>query len=245
MRCPSKICVAAATCFLVGCNQPAVSLKGPAFQSSENTIRDWNDVAHKIAADMASLHLVPSYGVPEPAGIPPTPVFVYVQAPDSAFVRQVANELEGDILRRGGAIARTPAGATVVNLNVNFVSWGPRDKSPGLLGTTASALTIPAIVVGDSLPLSKWAAAAAAGAGLIGVGVLADTIIAVTPTMNAEAVWEATIVSHDQVLMKVQEPVYIRADDIALYAKAVNLGPLTTWSSSTMPLGVRTVRFDP
>ncbi len=95
------------------------------------------------------------------------------------------------------------------------------------------------------MPLSTWAAAGVVSAGLLGVGVLADGIIAITPTTNAEAVWEATIISHDQILMKVQEPVYVRADDLALYAKTVNLSPLTTWSSSTMPLGVRAIRFDP
>ena len=249
MRCWSKLCIstlclAVATCLLVGCNQPAVTMKPPAFQSSENTVRDWNDVARKIASGMASLTLVPTYGVPEPPGAPITPIFVYLQAPDSAFVRQVGQALESDILRRGGEIARTPRGATVVNLDVNFVRWGPRDKPAGLLGTMAGALAIPVIGVGDSLPLSTWAAGAAAGVGLLGVGALADTIIAITPTMNAEAVWEATIVSNDRVVMKLQDPIYIRADDIPLYARSVNLGPVSTWSHA-LPLGVRTIRYDP
>jgi hypothetical protein len=30
-----------------------------------------------------------------------------------------------------------------------------------------------------------------------------------TPTMNAEAVWQAPIVTNDRVVMKLQEPVYI------------------------------------
>ena len=55
-------CLAVAvTCVAGGCNQPAVTPKVPAFQSSENTVRDWNDVAHKISAEMASLGLVPAY----------------------------------------------------------------------------------------------------------------------------------------------------------------------------------------
>jgi hypothetical protein len=241
----TTLCPAAVGCLLAGCNQPAVTLKAPAFQSSENTVHDWNDVAHTIASEMALRSLVPSDWQPATADAPqPKRVFVRVQAPDSAFVREVANELESDILRRGGTIARIPAGATVVNLDVNFVKWGPRDKPPGLLGTTAAILAIPAIVIGASAPMSTWTAADAAAFTAIGVGVVADAAIALTPTMNAEAVWEATIVTNDQVVMKVQEPIYIRAHDIPLYAKATNLSPLSSWSSNA-PLRARTIRFDP
>jgi hypothetical protein len=245
MRRQTMLCLAAATCFLVGCNQPAVTLKAPAFQSSENTVRDWNDVAHKIGSGMASLGLVPAYERPEPTNMqPPKPVFVRMQAPDSAFIQEVANELEGDILRRGGIVARTPAGATVVNLDVDFVRWGPRDKPPGLLGTTAAVAAIPGIVIGASMPMSTWTAANAAGFTAAGVGVLADGIVALTPTMNAEAVWKATIITNDSVVMKLQEPIYIRAPDIALYAKAANLEPLPSWNSVT-PLQARLIRYDP
>jgi hypothetical protein len=194
---------------------------------------------------MASRNLVPSYWQPEPADAPPPKaIFVRVQAPDSAFVREVASELESDILRSGGTIARTPAGATIVNLDVNFVKWGPRDKPPGLLGTTAALLAIPAIVIGASAPMSTWTAADAAAFTAVGVGIVADAAIALTPTMNAEAIWEATIVTNDQVVMRVQEPIYIRAHDIPLYAKATNLSPLSSWSSYA-PLRTRTIRFDP
>jgi hypothetical protein len=245
MRHQTTLYLAVASCLLVGCNQPAVTLKAPAFQSSENTVRDWNDVAHRIASQMAILALVPSPGQAEPTNVaPPTPVFVRVQAPDSAFIREVADELEGDIMRRGGIVARTPAGATVVNLDVNFVRWGPRDKPPGLLGTAAGVLAVPGIVIAASTPMSTWAAADAASFAAVGIGVLADGIIALTPTMNAEAVWEATIVTNDRVVMKLQEPIYIRARDIPLYATATNLGPVSSWSSYT-PLRARPIRYDP
>ena len=59
----------------------------------------------------------------------------------------------------------------------------------------------------------------------LGVGALADAAIAMTPTMNAEAIWQASIVTSDRVIMMLQEPVYIRAPDIPLYAKATNLAP--------------------
>jgi hypothetical protein len=245
MRRYTIYCLAAAGCVLAGCNQPAVTPKPPAFQSSENTVRDWNDVADRIASEVAFLGLAPSDVQAGAASVtPPKPIFVRVQAPDSAFVREVANELEGDILRRGGVIARTPAGATVVNLDVNFVRWGPRDKPPGLLGTTASVLAIPGIVMAASAPMSPWTWADAAAFTAVGVGVLSDAAIALTPTMNAEAVWEATIVTNDRVVMRLQEPVYIRAKDIPLYRKETSLSPVASWSSDA-PLRPRLVRFDP
>jgi len=237
--------LAAATCLLAGCNQPAVTLKPPAFQSSENTVRDWNDVADRIAAQMTNLGYLPVPGRPEaPNTPPPTPVFIRVLAPDSAFIREVADELASDVLQSGGTIARAPGGATVVNLDVNFVRWGPRDKPPGLLGTTAAALSVPGIVIGSSQPMSVWTAADAASFTALGVGALVDAALAMTPTMNAEAIWQASIVTNDRVMMMLQEPVYIRGPDIPLYAKAVNLAPAASWSGEA-PLATRLIRFDP
>jgi len=250
MRRHTTLCVAAITCLLAGCNQPAVTPKPPAFQNSENTVRDWNDVASRIAAEMASLGLLPAIG-PSQSSQPPNPVaplrpvFVRVQAPDSAFVAAVASELESDILRRGGTVSRTPAGATVVNLDVDFIRWSPRDKPPGLLGTTAAVAAIPGIVIGDSTPMATWTAANAAGLAGAGFGVLADGIIALTPTMNAEAVWKATIVVDERIVMNLHEPVYIRAGDIPLYAKAADLAPISSWSRLNQPLLVRQIRYDP
>jgi hypothetical protein len=245
MRRHIKLCVAAIAGLLVGCNQPAVTLKAPAFQSSENTIRDWNDVAHQIAADMVSLGLLPTSFLPGPTVGPlPKPVFVRVQAPDSAFVREVADELEHDVLQSGVTVARSPAGATVVNLDVNFVRWGPRDKPPGPIGTLAAVAAIPGIVIGASEPMSVWTAADAAAFTAAGLGVLLDTVVALTPTMNAEAVWEATIVADDRVIMRLQDQVYIRAPDIPLYAKATSLSPITSWKDYA-PLRSRAIRYDP
>jgi hypothetical protein len=243
MRHQAILILAAVTALLAGCNQPAVSLKLPATQSSENTIRDWDDVAHTIASGMTANGLLPAPGQPVQANAH-APVFVRVRAPDSTFVRQVADALESEVLRSGGTIARAPEGATVVNLDVTIVKWGPRDKPPGLLGTTAALLTVPPIVLGDSLPMATWTAADGFGAAFAGVGILADGIIASTPTMNAEAVWDATVVAGDRVLMKLREPVYIRADDIPLYAKRVTLSTVTSWGSAT-PLRERTIRYDP
>ena len=261
------LCLAAASVVLTGCNQPAVTLKPPAAQSSENTIRDWNDVAHTIVAGMTARGLLPSPQTVATTTVTTTrqqqlpngfmsdtwrteqtapfvrPIFIRVQAPDSAFVRQVASELEADILDRGVPVARRPDGATVVNLDVNFVRWGPRDKPPGLIGTASAVAAIPGLVLGASAPMSLWTATDAAASTTGGFGILSDLIVAATPTMNAEAVWEATIVTNDAVVMKLQQPIYIRAPDIPLYAKDTSLAPVSSWSNNA-PLAGRPIPFN-
>jgi hypothetical protein len=164
--------------------------------------------------------------------------------PDSAFIREVPDELGSDVLQSGGTIARVPGGATVANLDVNFVRWGPRDKPPGLLGTAAAALSVPRIVIGSSQPMSTSTAADADGFTALDVGALVDAALAMTPTMSAEAIWQTSIVTNDRVMLMLQEPVYIRGPDIPLYARAASLAPATSWSGEA-PLATRVIRYDP
>lgn len=250
---PSRLTLSllAATCLLAGCNQPAVTPKPPAFQDSENTVRDWDQVATRIADGMAAQGYLPTPvqpGAVAPATPSPVfiqrPVFIRLQAPDSAFVRSVAESLRTEVLQRGGTLARTPAEATVVNLDVDFIRWGPRDKPPGLTGTLASALAVPGTVIGASLPMSTWTAADAAAFTAFGLGAFTDALVAMTPTMNAEAIWQASIVTPARVEMMLRAPIYIRAPDIPLYAKATSLTPMDSWSS-TASLPARVIRYDP
>jgi hypothetical protein len=243
MRHHARLFLTAAACLLAGCNQPAVTLKAPAFQSSENTVRDWNGVAHRIVLEMSSRGLLPTAGQPWPLNTaPPRPIYIRVQAPDSAFIQHVADEMEGEITRIGGAVARAPSDATVVNLDVEWVNWGPRDKPPGLVGVTDAMLATSGIIIAASTPMSRWTAADAASAAAFGLGILADATIAMTPTTNAEAVWKATICTNDRVLMKLQETVYIRGTDIPLYAKATSRNLLSSWRSENVLLP-RQIRY--
>ncbi len=245
MRGHTKFCLAA-LCLLGACNQPAVSLKAPAFQSSENTVRDWNDVAHEIATAMAAHGLLPPVA-PEvaSANYVAKPVFIHVQALGSAFAQQVAAELQADIVARGAIVARTPAGATVVNLDVDFVKWSPRDKPPGLAGSIAAVEGISGIVVAASLPMSTWTAADAAASGAAGFGVLSDALIALTPVSNAEAVWKASVVTDDQIVLSLLKPIYIRDHDISLYAKTADLTPVASWTDGSETLTARPLRLAP
>jgi hypothetical protein len=106
-----------------------VEPKPPTFQASEITVRDWKNVSHDIASEMAAIGLVPlnwPRGIDNGApGVPLRPVFVNLLAPNSIFLREAADELEADILRRGGTLTHSPAGATVVSLDVDVVRWAP------------------------------------------------------------------------------------------------------------------------
>ena len=145
------------------------------------------------------------------------------------------------MLRRGGTVARTPWGATVINLDVSFVQWSPREKPPGLGGTTLAAAEIAGEIVALSGPYSVVGAATAAGIVAGVAGVATDMGIAVTPTSNTEAVLEATVVTQDSVVVRVREPVYIRYEDIPLYAKTTGLSPVASWTPSRalVPSSVR------
>jgi hypothetical protein len=186
MRRHAVLCLAAAAWLLAGCNRPMVSLKAPGFETKENTVRDWNNVAQTITSGLAANGYLSTAAQTAPAN-EPVPVFVRVRAPDSTFVRAVADALEGDILASGGTVARTPEGATVVNLDVTVVVRGP---------------------------------------------------------LTTEAVWEASVVTSDRVVMTLREPVYIRDWDVPLYANVTSLASLSSWGSAR-PLPVRRVRYDP
>jgi hypothetical protein len=240
------VCLGASALLLSACTQPSVRLKPPASQDSENTVRDWDAVAHKITAQMEAQRLLPARAAPQNAPVPPPPrpVFVRVQAPNSAFLREVAGEIEADVLRRGGTVSRTMTDATVVNLGVSFVQWSPRDKPPGLLGTGLAAAVVTGAILADAGPYSYAGGLTAAGIAAGIVGVAADFAVAMTPWSNSEAVWEATIVSADKVIMSLREPVYIRNGDIGLYATRADLAPALSWSESRR-LPAVPVRYQP
>jgi hypothetical protein len=241
------VCLGAAALLLCACNQPAVNLKAPASQDSENTVRDWDGVAHAITAQMAARGLLPVPALPQQTPAPPPPprpIYVRVAAPGSAFLREVAAEIEADVLRLGGTVSRTPIDATVVNLAVSFVQWSPRDKPSGLLGTQTAAALVTGAVLADSGPYSYSGALTAAGITAGALGVAADLAVAMTPRSNAEAVWEATIVTADSVLMRMRDRVYIRNGDIGLYSADTDLAPASSWSESRR-LPAVPVRYQP
>lgn len=246
--------VLGAAALVGGCNQPAVALKPFAFQESANTFRDWDRVAHRIATEMVVRGLLPGDGMLFPQ------LYIHLVRPDATFLREASHQLQSDILHAGGQVARSPAGASVINLDVDFVKWSPRDKPPGAYFSALGAAAGTSLLLATTLPdgtavhhhgfgagaarMGASDALLASGAGIIAAGLITDTLIALTPTMNAEAIWEASIVSPDRVLFDIREPIYIREGDIPFYYGNVQLAQVPSPGPPAL-LASRRIRLDP
>ena len=117
---------AATTVGLAGCSQPAVSPHGLLFQESANAEIDWESSVSRVVASMESQGLFQTPGHSAVPGRPPYPgpYFVFVQRPGSAFLEDARDMMEHALIRHGAAVARSPGGATVINLDLDVIRWG-------------------------------------------------------------------------------------------------------------------------
>lgn len=120
-------------------------------------------------------------------------------------------------MTRGFVVATSATGAWVINLKVDVIRWGPRDKPPGTLGVVPGTLA----AVGDF--------------------VVGDFSTALTPTSNSEVAWEATILGDRAILLSVREPLYVRDNDLPLYYGGAETAEIGT---PTFVLSPRRVRYD-
>jgi hypothetical protein len=228
----------AVLCILGACAQPAVAPKEFAFQPSENTARDWNSVATHIADSMSQRgFLAPAANAQMSSATPAGygRFYINVDAPGSTFLHEVRSDLQSEILARGGTIARSPADAAVVNLDVDVVHWGPRNTGPGGLGTITGLATGTGIVLAANAPYT-----AAAGFGMAaGAGIVADALASSVADTNVEAIWGATILKGGDVLMDVHEPVYVGRYDARLYESKTHTGAIESYSSPVGSVPVR------
>ena len=196
------------------CTRPAVAPKPLAFQQSADALRDWQAVAQQIALDMQRDGFLPDPLRPT-AAAPRQPYYVASTTPPSQFLQEVAQSLKGEILAHGGAVARTPFGAAVIDLDVDVVRWPPRDRVPDGTGTLLGLAGGTAVVLANQAPLTP-----AAGFGLLaGAGILADVLRTMTPNTNTEIAWGASIAIGNQVVFDVRYPMYIGDGDTDLYVE--------------------------
>ena len=237
----------AASVVLAACaqSQPPVAVKiDNRPQESANTVRDWDKVALRITTELAQrgMLITPQPGI-TPATPPWGPYYVHVLTPRSTFLQSVAESLRTNIVNSGGAIARTPAGAVVINLQVDHVKHGPREQPAGgeftALGT---AVAVGAAISGGTPYANPWIAAAVAGGSALAGGILADAYLSQYPLMTGEVMWRASIVTPQQVLMRVGSTVYVSSGDLALYAGDVTLSEMTTPGVAMLP-PVRRMRY--
>ncbi|MEJ0016667.1 MAG: hypothetical protein WDN25_08885 [Acetobacteraceae bacterium] len=196
------------------CTRPAVTPKPPGFQDQADALRDWMKVAGHIADDMTRYGFLPD---PASQAAFPTangaPYYIYVSNEKSPFLHEVAQSLKAEILRRGGAVARSPVGAAAINLDLSLVRWPPRRGPPTGAATAAGLAAGTALLLANQAPLTP-----AAGFGLLaGAGLLVDAALALTPNTDTEIAWEASILSGDRIVFSVRYPMYIANADRDLY----------------------------
>jgi len=237
--------LAAATLALAACTQPPIALKGARSQQSATSVRDWDRVAERITAELTQrgMLLVPQPGA-APSPPPWGPYYIHVVTPGSSFLQEVATTLKTDITNRGGTIARVPDGAVVINLQVDYLKHGPRDQLAGGELTAIAVASAAGGLISAMSPANTWATGGIAAGTLLGAAVLGDMYKSAYPVMTGEVMWQASIVSPQQVLMQVGAPLYVSAGDIPLYAGDVKLAQLTTPGTSTV-VEARRMRYDP
>jgi hypothetical protein len=218
---------------------PAVTPKPPAFQDSVVTVRDWDAVAISIAEEMTLRGLLPNPFNPLSASQPRSAYYIDLDAPDSAFLREVRQALRNEILHRGGTVTVSPVGAVVINLDVDVVRWNGH-RTPGGRGTITGLTAGTGILLANAGPLSP-----AAGFGIAtGAGMAADLLAAVTPRTNVEAVWQASAIMGDKLLFDIRRPLYIDAGDIPLHYSNTHLSEMSSPGAPLVAPLVR-LRYDP
>jgi len=243
----SLFCAAALA--VTACTQAGLAPKTQVQMESAMTGRDWDAVAARIADELRQRGmLVPPQAGAAPSSSPWGPYYVHAVTPGSAFLQSVSASLQSAIIAAGGTVARTPEGATVINLRVDFVRHGPREQAPGGAGTVAGAAYGMSSIAGSSAmanaSTTMWPAAGAAAGAALATGFLADQFLLANPTMAAEATWQASISTSKQVLMQIGAPMYIASGDVPLYAGDVRLAEMTSPGAATN-VAVRKMRYDP
>jgi hypothetical protein len=120
---------------LTGCaERPLVAQKPITYQEKADSLRDWELVASKIAADMMAVGLLHDPAHPLAPGTPTELPPYYVNVRDahrpSPFLQEVGKSLQVEILRHGGAVANAPGAGTAIDLDVTIVGWPPRPRPP-------------------------------------------------------------------------------------------------------------------
>lgn len=202
-------------------------------------MRDWDSVAQQIVTEMAQRGLLPDPVNPQTVMVARYPYYISLSAPDSLFLHEVRSALQSEILHRGGTVKLSPAGAMLINLDVDIVRWGGR-RYPGGLATLAGLAAGAGFLLAGNGPLTPAAAFGVAA----GAGIATDAILALTPQTNVEAVWQASAVIGDELKFDIRRPIYISAADIPLHGSRTRLSPLSSPGAAISATPVR-MRYDP
>jgi hypothetical protein len=109
---------------LAGAAHPALAAGEPSLQRGAQAVRDWDNAAVRFVNSMQTKGFIPSpVKVPGRTPFPP-PYYINVTVPGSTFLEEVKQSIEWELLDRDLSVARSPVGATVINLDIDVVRWG-------------------------------------------------------------------------------------------------------------------------
>jgi hypothetical protein len=115
--------VVAAAALLSGCAPTGDSPNQVSHQIGVNRLHDWDATVARVAQSMAQRGVI----VPANSAVTTTPTagpyYVHVMAPGSTFLEEARRAMESELLRRGAEVARSPAQATVINLDLDVIRW--------------------------------------------------------------------------------------------------------------------------
>ena len=123
---------------LAGCDRAGYAGKPTSSQERPGNVADWDRAATRVAQAMQDRGLFAV--VP---GQPQRSFFVYNTVPGSAFLKEVGQALQTEIIQRGGGVALTADAPITINLAVDIVQW-----SGDVPGTRLSEASWSATILG-------------------------------------------------------------------------------------------------
>ncbi|MFO1060003.1 MAG: hypothetical protein U1E53_23930 [Dongiaceae bacterium] len=237
---------------LAACAQPVVTPRLASTQPKLRTARHWHEMASAVADQLAarlklikdasaSGHLVD--GTAPVATLAARPIYVRPLDPGMPFSDAFHDYLVLQLMVRGFTVATQPAGATVVNYDVQLLAydhgapWGYPYVPGGVPAVTAMGVGV-AAGVAASPAVGALAAAGAADVVLTAAKVLGDQ-------PNTEVIVTTEVVDEHAYVFRNVETFYIEDEDAALYAASYNgkpARPLPTGPSIPAPISARTLR---
>jgi hypothetical protein len=104
------------------------TVTGWAAQDQATNVQDWQRMSGKIVDGLQSHGLLSSVSI-APGAPAATGPFYISATQNTPFVREIGRAVRNEIIRRGGIVVTSPAGAYVVDLRADVINWGSRAVS--------------------------------------------------------------------------------------------------------------------
>jgi len=244
--------ILALAAILVGCAQPTVQPRLISFQEKFRTSEHWHEMAsatadkiveylQKIKDASATGHVLD--GVAQSTTLAARPIYVRPLDSEMPFSEAFHNFLVLQLMVRGQSVATMPAGATVINYDVQLLPYDHKLPYgyPYVPGETTAVAGL-AYGVGKAAQASATAGWFAA-AGAIDIIKTTERIFGELP--NTEVIITTEVVDDRAYVFRNVDIFYIEDEDARLYAASFNARParpLPTGPSVPYPMPARTMR---